>query len=480
MARLYYEKEAQGKMKITRKTLGKVFALMLSFVLVFTAAMAGSISFISVNTGKVKNTFKPFDTAVSNLIISKRLEHPLGEDYKIPDSVCFDFKVSLGAYFAGYTFKTTSGSVTADSQGNLALSVKPGQAVSIQGIDEGTAVTVTEIQNRGGFSVKGEAVKSLTIPKDEFAQAEFTNIYAPEKVTTQSLTLKGTKKLTGRDFKAGDEFTFVLEMKDGEGYKPLSEKTISYNGSADFNKFDFTDAINALTFEKVGAYTFRVFEKAGKLPGMDYDKTINYFHVNVTDVDMDGKLEIGSIDTEQNTAVSGQFDITVDFNNGYTFPKDISVKVDVNKTVKNSGGGKIGPENFKFALKGNGQDLTATSYKNGKAYFSLNYSHEDIGKTFEYTVTEINDKRKHVTYSTASYKLSVTISLSDDNTLIADVKVAGKAYTDKSIVFKNVYKSPSAPDAGERAPWALHIALILALCAGSVALAAYRKKKNKI
>ena len=467
-------------MKISRKTLGKVFALMLSFVLVFTNTVAGTLAFLSVNTGKVQNTFEPFDTAVSNLIISKKVQHPLGEDYKIPDNISFDFKVSLGSYFKGYTFDTTSGKITADAKGDLTLSVKPNEAVSIQGIDEGTQVTVTEIQNGGGFAVKGEASQTHTITKNEFAKADFVNIYSPESVTTQSLTLKGTKTLTGREFKEGDEFTFVLEMKDGEEFKALSEKSISYNSNADFNKFDFTEAISALSFSKVGTYTFRVYEKLGNLIGIDYDKTVNYFYVNVTDADMDGKLEIGSIDAEQNAKVSGNYDITVKFNNGYTFPKDISVKVNVNKTVKNVGGGKIGPENFEFILNGNGESLNAKSDKNGKAYFTLGYDYNDIGKTFEYTVSEVKGNRKHVTYSSDKYKLTVSISLSKDNTLVCDVKVDGKAYTDKSIIFENTYKSPPAPDAGERIPLALHIAFIASLGAVLAVYTYRRKRKNKI
>lgn len=467
-------------MKITRKTLGKVFALMLSFVLVFTNTIAGTLAFLSVNTGKVKNTFMPFDTAVSNLIISKKVEHPLSEDYKIPDNISFDFKVSLGAYFGGYTFDTTSGKITADANGDLKLSLKPNEAISIQGIDEGTRVTVTEIQNGGGFSVKGEPSQTHTISKNEFAQAEFTNIYTPDKITTQALTLKGTKNLTGRDFKEGDEFTFVLEMKDGGEFKALSEKTVSYSSESDFNKFDFTEAISTLTFSKVGSYTFRVYEKIGDLIGIDYDKTVNYFHINVTDVDMDGKLEIGSIDAEQNVKVSGNYDITVDFNNGYTFPESTSIKVDVNKTVKNSGGGKIGPENFEFALKGSGENLTAKSNKNGKAYFALSYDHNDVGKTFEYTISEVNDKRKGVTYSSKTYKLTVSVSLARDNTLICDVKVNGKAYSDKSIAFENIYKSPNAPDAGENISWMLTFAFTTLFGAVIVTYASRRRRKNRI
>lgn len=466
-------------MKNHSKFLGKAFALLLSLCLIFANTVSGTLAFLSVNTGRVQNTFIPFDTSTSDLIISKRVEHPLGEDYKIPDNISFDFKVSLGAYFAGYTVTTTKGAVTADTNGDFTVSVKPDEAISIQGIDEGTAVSVTEIEKGGGFSVKGEAVKNVVISNQEFAKADFVNIYTPEKVISEGVTLKGAKTLSGREWKEGDSFTFILEQqKSDESWSALAEKTVSYSTSADFNKFDFTDAISSLSFDKVGSYAFRVYEKVGTLIGIDYDKTINYFYINVTDIDMDGKLEIGSVTAEQNIAVSDSFDLSVAFNNAYTIPEDISVSIAANKTVKNSGSKAIGPENFSFKLEGEGLNLTAKSDTSGKAAFDLKFSYKDIGKTFKYTLSEINDNREGVTYSAAVYELAVTVSLSEQNELVADVTVNGSAYSDSSIAFENIYKSSlDTPETGERTHHIIYIAIISSACA-LAALGVCRRRKH--
>lgn len=468
-------------MKINKSFLGKFFALALSFITLLCNTVSGTLSFITYNTGEVKNTFTPFDIATSNLIISKKVEHPLGDDYKIPDNISFDFKVELGAYYAGYTISTTKGGIKADQNGILSFSVKPNEAVSLQGIDEGTLVKITELQNRDGFSVKGEATKNVIISKDEFAKADFVNIYSPKKTSAEGITLKGVKNLTGRKWKNGDSFTFVLEQNKNDKWATLSEKTISYSSSADFNKFDFTDAISSLSFDKVGSYAFRIYEKEGSLAGIDYDKTINYFYINVTDTDMDGKLEISGITTKQNASVSEGANILVEFNNAYSIPKDMTICITANKIIKSSGSKTIGPENFSFLLEGNSKKLTAKSGKDGKAFFNLDFGYQDIGKTYKYKVSEINDLKKNVTYSTAVYDLAVTISLGDDNNLIAEIVVNGKAYTHTSIIFENIYESKlDTPITGDSSHDALRLAVLLfVLSSAAIIIPAFCKKRKQ-
>lgn len=461
--------------------IGKVFALLLSFSLIFTSAISGTLAFLSVNTSEVKNTFIPFDSSASDLIISKKVEHPLGEDYKIPDNISFDFKVELGSYYAGYTVSTTAGSKTADKDGNIIVSIKPNASISIQGLDDGTPVRVTELEHGGGFSIKGEAAKNVVISTDEFAKAEFVNIYTPEKTTSENITLAGTKTLSGRDWKQGDSFSFILEQQTADGWKTLSEKTVIYSQNTDFNRFDFTDAIRSLSFDKVGKYAFRVSEKVGALAGIDYDRTVNYFYIHVTDADMDGKLEIGNVTAEQNAEVTGEFDVNVTFNNAYTLPDDIKLSITANKTVKNFGSKAIGPENFSFVLAGSGDELTAKSDKNGKAVFNLAFGYEDIGKTYIYKLSEVNDGRKGVTYSTAVYTVAVKVSLSNNNKLIAAVTVNGKPYSLGNIIFENTYESKlDTPITGESSVREIEFAILLFAIALAAAYIARRRKTRKV
>ena len=55
------------------------------------------------------NTFKPLQNITSDLVISKTVEHPLGEGYAIPDNIAFDFEVNLGKDYAGSRLTTTNG-----------------------------------------------------------------------------------------------------------------------------------------------------------------------------------------------------------------------------------------------------------------------------------------------------------------------------------------------------------------------------------
>lgn len=76
--------------------------------------------------------------------------------------------------------------------------------------------------------------------------------------------------------------------------------------------FELNDIFHALTFDKVGEYVFRMSEVMGELDNMDYDKTVNHFTVLVTDVDMDGTLEINTVSGTENAVVSiadGGFDV---------------------------------------------------------------------------------------------------------------------------------------------------------------------------
>ena len=112
----------------------------------------------TTSTSNVSNTFKPYEFKENDLIINKTVEHPYGEYYQLPNKLLFKFKVNLGSKYANYEFDTSVGKKKTDKDGILEVSVKPNEPLTISGIDEGTLVKVTEIQDKYGFEVKDREI----------------------------------------------------------------------------------------------------------------------------------------------------------------------------------------------------------------------------------------------------------------------------------------------------------------------------------
>lgn len=444
------------KKKILRRIL-----LIISFILLITSTVNTTFGFVVAKTDTLVNYFVPVEKLVNSLIISKTVEHPLGEGYVIPENISFDFKVDLGEYYAETTLKTSIGELKTDKNGSVVLSVKPNRQVTVEGLETETKVTVTEINNNTpGFSVKnGESKKEIIISDGAQMKADFINLYTPSAVAPTNVTLTGSKTLSGRPWQEGDEFTFLLEQNMSGVWTELGKETVSYKeGESDFNKFDFTEYLQKLSFSKTGEYQFRVSEVKGNLQNVDYDQTVNTFVIKVTDRDMDGKLEIGNVESSQNAATvttDNGFAIDVAFNNTFIpplVPDDVSVRISVNKTVENKGEYKRSAEGFEFILEDKfGDKASFKSDENGLGAEYITVSESDIGEVLEYKVYEKNTGEKGVTYDTKVYTLRVAVSLNEDNTLKTDITVDGENVTEVSLDFKNVcdLDKPSGPATGD-------------------------------
>lgn len=431
--------------------------LVVSVLMIITSSVQGTMAFLVAKTDTITNIFIPVN--FGGLILDKGVEHPLGDGYTIPNTVSFDFEISLGGGYAGKKVDTNYGSYNADSRGAFTVSVRPGASLVITDLTEGTPVTVTEISTLPGFTPKDNVtVRSATVGADGNVKIDFVNVYDPESVTAQNLTLKGKKTLEGRDWQSGDEFTFILEQKNGENWSELGKATVTYDeNNADFDKFDLTDKINTLVFDTVGTYSFRIYEQKGDLDRVDYDETVNEFKIVVTDADMDGFLEIKTVSATQNAtaaenSLKNGYDIFVEFNNTFVPPppppEDITVTVSAVKTLTGAGAGSYKPDMFKFLLsEKDGENLSLYAV-GGSADFVLTFTAEDIGKTYEYTLSEVKNSIQGVTYSEKIYNISIAITKSDDNKLIATVISGGETVTEPEFEFVNVCdgKTPGTGD----------------------------------
>lgn len=438
-------------------------ALLLSVVMLITSTVNTSFAFIVTQTDSIVNTFTSgVVSSPGSVTIRKTVEHPLGDTYVIPDTIAFGFKVELGEAYADKTVRTSEGDMVASANGNLSVSVKPNVPFVLEGIDEGTDVVVTELTERcnPGFSVKeGMPITQMGTVSTAGLVFDFVNVYAPESVSATKISVVGEKILTGRDWKEGDMFFFKLEQEMDGGWVELGSRTISYDAaSANFNEFDFSDSVQSITFEESGSYQFRMTEVAGSEDGMDYDESINTFTIHVTDVDMDGKLEIGSVSAGQNASVTeedGHYTVSVVFNNSFVpafpDPADITVEIDVSKTVDNIGTATMGKEGFEFVLTNTADPndkRKVESDENGEAVFALTFTKDNIGQTYDYILTETNEGMADMVYDESEYHVSIAITRDEGtNTLVATVTMTleGQVVTDGIAAFTNTYDAALPP-----------------------------------
>ena len=291
----------------------------------------------------------------------------------------------------------------------------------------------------------------------------FTNHY---DAADANISLGGKKVFQGKDL-VGGEFTFHLQPTD-EKFQPLAGSLPDHVVNDKDGNFTFA----SLTYHTAGTYYYTITEDNVGEDRITYDETV--YHVTVTVADKGGHLEATAVYT---TAEGAQVEQVV-FTNIYTpKPEDVSTTVTVNKTVKNIGANTIGPDGFTFRLTdATGAQQELVTDKDGKAVFSLTFTEEDIGKTYTYQLTEVNDGKKNVTYSTAVYNISITVSLSADNKLVLTTTSNDTQVDQVVAAFENTYNPPSTPVTGDNMNLHLWFGLLTVSALALAAAFFFRKK----
>ena len=333
-----------------------------------------------------------------------------------------------------------------------------------------------EDNNEGGVKSTAIIRKGGTV----VTSLDFVNTY---KATNATVSIAGTKTLENRTL-AENEFKFFLYFAN-ENYvvdAQVAPKEAKNNADGSF-------AFDALTFEEVGTYYFVITEDADTTAERVTNDT-SVYHVAIEIKDNEnGKLyeasrvikKVGS-----DTAVEA-----ITFNNVFTpKPEDITVDIGVAKTVVNKGSEKIGPDGFEFVLED-----TATNEKrnvksdiDGNAKFTLGYTEDGIGKTYTYKLTEVNDGRANVSYSTAEYTITVAIELNANNELVATLTKNGKNVTEVVAEFENVYdytpvppnpEYPDSPQTGDTTNLHLWFALLFVSGGGLFGTTLFGRKRKE-
>ncbi|AGU72000.1 Spy0128 family protein [Streptococcus constellatus subsp. pharyngis] len=259
---------------------------------------------------------------------------------------------------------------------------------------------------------KGKLSASVTY---DGGKKNFKNTFTPKEIT---VPLQVTKALTGRNLQ-DDEFEF--ELYDGQNKLLQTVK----------NKADGTIPFTALKFTKTGLYNYLIKEKAGKVPGVDYDKQPIRVTIRVQQED-DGQLIYNivylGLDESGKNKISKQ-----SFTNKYT-AKGIDATFSVTKKLA---GRALKDGEFSFELKEDGKaDVLQTKKndKDGKVQFdAIKYS--AVG-THRYTITEKNTGLGGVTYDTKTIKVTVEVTDNGKGQLVSKV-----TYENNDQTFNNTYSS---------------------------------------
>lgn len=249
------------------------------------------------------------------------------------------------------------------------------------------------------------------------ADLTFTNTYTP---TATTATITGTKALTGRDLAEG-EFSFDLKDADGNVVQTVQ------NGA------DGTFGFAPLQLDKVGTYVYTVSERAGATAnGVTYDTTVFTAMVTVTE-----NAETHALEAQVAYSTGGKAADAVTFSNSYA-PAATEVKLGASKVLS---GEDLKEGQFSFQLKdADGKVLqTAKNAADGTVGFKA-ISYDKPG-AYRYSISEVNDAQKNVTYDAAEHRVTVTVTDDGAGHLVATVTYDGGV----APVFKNTYTPPTTP-----------------------------------
>ncbi len=368
------------------------------------------------------NTYTTVEGDTVKFQIKKTLE---GRDLRAGE---FDFQLYLNGTVVDIATNDADGIVTFTRQipatatpGIYKMTIKEA-AGTLAGVTyDGAEYTVyIKITDNGSgkinatvhLSEDGSALPEASGVVDLTGQIEFKNFYDAGDTT---YTPKATKELTGRDQIAG-EFSFTAQLMAQNGAS-VTDGTV-YNG---INAADGSIVFSTITYTDAGTYLYKISENPGNLKGVQYDRTVYYLLVTVTD-DGNGilKATVGYYTDEACTAAVE----SAVFHNTYT-PDDGSVHLIGDKELI---GRNLQDKEFSFVVhKDNVQGAivaTGSNQADGTIVFSsFDITAEDMEgqttKTFTYVIVESNNALPGVTYAEP---VVVTVTVTDvDGVLMTQV-----------------------------------------------------------
>lgn len=339
------------------------------------------------------------------------------------------------------------GDFTFTQKGTYVYDVKetqPSEGAATQGItyDTNTARVIFTVTDNG--TGKLQVSSSITgIGLTDDGAGVFTNKYSAKG----ELSLVGTKKLEGRDFKFGDTFTFTVnasaDVPKPNGLTNIHEDGTSWTGTVTIEPKDGNEAeinFGSVEITKAGEYSYLITEQNTDIDGMSYDMTTHTVTFRVED---DGR---GGFTVTQ---TAGE----LTWINKAAFEMGDPVSVTGTKTMT---GQELTKEQFTFKVEpqdgapmGEGTQavFNGEPTQNGDGSWTaqidlLKKVSFDSSGSYVYLVSERNDGQPGIIYDATQYKITITVAQDGStNTKIERFTDGEEWVVATEVAFNNSYAS---------------------------------------
>lgn len=436
-----------------------------------------------VDTNTTDDGFRP---AVGTLTIRKNVVIDGDQSGVVDANKTFEFKVVLkdaaGQQLNGaYDFEGRGGAESGELFSGEAVYLKHGQSIMISGLPVGATYEVVETAAAGYTATSEGAAGTIT---DQGAAATFTNAYTAALPADKPVSTDGrfSKKLVGRDWKAGDTFTFNIEAQDGAPAPKTSkvELTAPDAKNGDEVKFGFGAIdfgfgdIEGVQPDEHGRrskdFAYKVTEVKGDIPGVTYDGHAATLTVTITD--------------EGNGVLSAAYKLEgAVFTNTYKTSEvvvDDAIAKGGIQVVKTLTGRPIAAGDFQFTMDPANDDAKAkfgkprtidttagdlgagdanTAIATTRFATGLKFGLDDADKTFTFRINESKGGGVGYTNDSTVHDLAISVYDNGDGTLRVEAKLgdaepvvwtsADAERAPLNVPFRNAYEAGSITVGGD-------------------------------
>lgn len=388
----------------------------------------------TMKAGEFEFTYGPKDGQTAKITNPNQCESGKPDTMNVLADLSFD--QTMSGKTQTYIVRETKGSINGVTYDERIGTVE----ITPQDNGDGTMHVVTKVTMKNADG-SGESVKTYDSSNHNSGTptVRFTNTYAAAATDPVQVITGFSKKLTGREWKDGETFTFKLKnvsKPDGVETAPMPEKDEVTVRKADVKDGKAPIEFGALTFKKAGEYKYQLKEQvpSPEAAGMTYDKAVRDITVTVTD-NGTGKL------TAAVTAVSGNETFTNEYKTE-DLPMDQVLELSMTKVLT---GRDMTEDDFSFTLKGtdeasakklniaeDGETVPGKAGADGETVtvlsgLNMTLKQADIGKTYAYTFEEVKGSAKGIVYDESRYTLEITAKDGGDGTLEAEVVLKDKS-----------------------------------------------------
>ncbi len=297
---------------------------------------------------------------------------------------------------------------------------------------DGTLTVTTKIDGR--------------VVSDDSRRVLFENTYHAEDASFATADFGLTKVLEGRDWREGDNFTFLLEgvngapVPMGDDGAPSTEVAVSSDDATDgAAEIDF----GSIVYTQPGQYEYRITEERGGAGGMSYSDNVAAFRVTVRDNTETGKLEATV------RLISGDREFVNTYDS--SIPSDQLVNPHFSKVLE--GREWREGDSFTFTISAktdgaplpvddNGEEVTSVTVHDATeakdfTFGTIPFTYDmvrDGARTFEYEVTENASGIPGISDDKHAATVTVTVADRGNGTMSAIV-------TNENNAFTNTYSS---------------------------------------